>query len=55
MPKLPEPIFCRVHKSFIVSLNKISSIQKTKLFIGRQEIPIGSSYAEEFERKYRQG
>ena len=52
-PKLPDDRFCRVHKSFIVALDKISSFQKTKLFVGKQEIPVGSSYAEEFERRYR--
>lgn len=50
--KLPTDEFCRVHKSFIVSLAKISSFQKTNLFIGKQEIPVGSSYVEEFERRY---
>ncbi len=50
--RLPEDAFCRVHKSFIVSLAKISSFQRTRLFIGKQEIPVGSSYVDEFERKY---
>ena len=43
---------CQVPKSFIVSLAKISSFQRTKLFIGKQEIPVGSNYADEFERWY---
>jgi DNA-binding LytR/AlgR family response regulator len=50
--KLPEDGFCRVHKSFIVALSKISSFQRTRLYVGKQEIPVGSSYADEFERKY---
>ncbi|GAB2535778.1 LytR/AlgR family response regulator transcription factor [Spirosoma aerophilum] len=50
--KLPEEGFCRVHKSFIVALSKISSFQRTRLFIGKQEIPVGSSYVAEFQRKY---
>lgn len=50
--KLPADAFCRVHKSFIVSLARISSFQRTKLFIGKQEIPVGSSYVEEFEHRY---
>lgn len=53
--KLPADQFCRVHKSFIVALDKISSFQRTKVFIGKQEIPVGSSYVEEFEKKYRAG
>ncbi len=50
--KLPADQFCRVHKSFIVPLDRISAFQKTKLFIGKQEIPVGSSYVEAFERSY---
>lgn len=50
--KLPDSLFCRVHKSFIVSLAKISSFQRTKLFIDKLEIPVGSSYADSFDRKY---
>lgn len=50
--KLPADAFCRVHKSFIVPLARISSFQRTKLFIGQQEIPVGSSYVDAFERKY---
>ncbi|GAA4469764.1 LytTR family DNA-binding domain-containing protein [Nibrella saemangeumensis] len=53
--KLPAGTFCRVHKSFIVALDKITSFQKTKLYIGKQEIPIGSSYLPDFENKYRAG
>ncbi len=50
--KLPEKLFCRVHKSFIVALPKITAFQRTRLFIGNQEIPVGSSYVDEFERQY---
>ncbi|RYF77363.1 MAG: LytTR family transcriptional regulator [Cytophagaceae bacterium] len=50
--KLPEKLFCRVHKSFIVALPKITAFQRTRLFIGTQEIPVGSSYVDEFERQY---
>jgi DNA-binding LytR/AlgR family response regulator len=53
--RLPERDFCRVHKSFIVPLARISSFQRTKLFIGPQEIPVGGSYVDEFERKYGVG
>lgn len=50
--KLPAAMFCRVHKSFIVALPKITAFQRTRLFIGNQEIPVGSSYVDEFERQY---
>lgn len=53
--KLIDQEFCRVHQSFIVSLAQITSFQKNKLFINEKEIPIGSHYAETFQRKYRVG
>lgn len=36
--------FMRVHRSFIVALNKIESIQKSQLTIGGVDIPIGEAY-----------
>ena len=49
--KLSEKHFCRVHQSFIVSLDKITSVQKNSLIINRIKINIGQSYLEEFERR----
>jgi DNA-binding LytR/AlgR family response regulator len=48
--KLPEKGFCRVHQSFIVALDKITSFQKNKLLIHKQEIPIGERFLEGFEK-----
>jgi DNA-binding LytR/AlgR family response regulator len=42
--KLPSDLFMRVHKSFIISLNRIDSVQKYKLQVSGQEIPIGGLY-----------
>jgi len=36
--------FMRVHKSFIVALDKITSVQKTQLMVAGVEIPIGEGY-----------
>ena len=46
--KLPSSEFFRVHKSFIVSLDKIESIRNLKIKIGTAQIPISESYSEEF-------
>ncbi len=51
--KLPSTRFCRVHNSFIVALQEITSFQKSKLQIGQWEIPIGNRYLLNFEQKYR--
>ncbi len=45
---LPEKHFIRVHKSYIVSINKIDSIERSRIFIGDIIIAVGDSYREEF-------
>ncbi len=45
---LPEKHFIRVHKSYIVSLNKIDSIERSRIFISDKIIPVGDTYREEF-------
>lgn len=36
--------FIRIHKSYIIALDKIESIQKSQLIIAGEEIPIGNGY-----------
>jgi DNA-binding LytR/AlgR family response regulator len=48
MEKLPDSKFLRVHRSFIVSLQKIDSIEKSRIRIGEKEIPIGEVYKDQF-------
>ena len=45
---LPEKHFIRVHKSYIVSINKIDSIERSRIFIGDKTIPVGDTYREDF-------
>ncbi|MFI5139618.1 MAG: LytR/AlgR family response regulator transcription factor [Sphingobacteriales bacterium] len=45
---LPVKHFIRVHKSYIVSINKIDSIERSRIFIGDKIIPVGDTYREEF-------
>jgi DNA-binding LytR/AlgR family response regulator len=42
--KLPSESFFRVHKSYIISLDKIDMIENSRIVIGSQRIPIGESY-----------
>ncbi len=42
--KLPSLNFIRVHKSFIVSIDKILSIRKNRIHVGSAEIPISDMY-----------
>lgn len=45
---LPQPQFMRVHKSFIISLNKIVSIERNRIQIGGIHISLGEVYREAF-------
>lgn len=47
--KLPSAKFMRVHRSFIVSLDKINAITKNSIFIGKTEITVGEQYKETFK------
>ena len=42
--KLPEDKFIRVHKSFIVAIDKIASLGSNMVKIREKEIPIGRNY-----------
>jgi DNA-binding LytR/AlgR family response regulator len=45
---LPERHFIRVHKSYIVAINKIDSIERSRIWIKDKIIPVGDTYREEF-------
>ena len=45
---LPEKHFIRVHKSYIVALNKIDSIERSRIFIVDKIIPVGDTYRDHF-------
>lgn len=45
---LPSSQFVRVHRSYIVQINKIESIKKNRIIINNKEIPIGNTYRESF-------
>lgn len=48
--KLPADTFVRVHRSYIVSLDKITSISKNQVNIGEKHIPISGSFKDAFFR-----
>jgi len=41
---LPADKFIRVHRSYIISIEKIDFISRSKVFIGDKSIPISDSY-----------
>lgn len=46
--ELPKTIICRVHKSYMVGLQKIDSVQKDEIHIGSKIIPVSETYKKEF-------
>ena len=44
--ELPASNFIRIHRSYIVAINSISSIRKGSVFIGEMELPVGDTYKE---------
>jgi two-component system LytT family response regulator len=45
---LPKGDFIRVHKSYIIALDKIASIERSRISIASKIIPIGDTYRDEF-------
>jgi two-component system response regulator LytT len=53
--ELPQPPFYRIHKSYIISIEKIKMIDGNTVYINDQAIPIGETYKEEFFKVVREG
>jgi two-component system, LytTR family, response regulator len=45
---IPASLVCRVHKSYMVALNKIISIERSRIKISDQLIPISETYRDTF-------
>lgn len=48
--QIPPNIVCRVHKSFMVALSKIDTIETSGIRVGGQLIPISEKYKDRFFR-----
>jgi DNA-binding LytR/AlgR family response regulator len=46
--QLPNELFRRIHKSFIISINKLQYVEGNMAIIAGQKIPIGQTYRAEF-------
>ena len=46
--EIPPTIICRVHKSYMVSLNKIDSVEKNRIRVRGTLIPISETYKKTF-------
>ncbi|WP_224996107.1 LytTR family DNA-binding domain-containing protein [Cesiribacter sp. SM1] len=47
---LPPNRFARVHKSYLVALNKIDHIERHRIKIANKLIPVSNTYKESFSR-----
>lgn len=45
---IPASLVCRVHKSYMVAIDKIESIERSRIKIANQMIPISETYKELF-------
>ena len=50
---LPETLFTRVHKSYIVNIQKVNKIEGNLVFIDKVTIPVGAVYKMALDKKIR--
>lgn len=46
---LPQDLFCRVHRSFLIGIDHISSFDEDQVQLGDTNIPIGRSHRRKLE------
>ena len=47
---LPEDKFLRVHRSFIVNLSQITTVERNRIVFGKKYIPVSDQYKEKFRQ-----
>lgn len=52
---LPADNFVRVHKSFLVAIDKIEAVERNRIKIAGELIPIGDTYHDEFYEALKRG
>jgi DNA-binding LytR/AlgR family response regulator len=53
--KIPQHIFLRVSKSYVVNINFIDSFDHHNIYLGETEIPLGEVYKKDFFKLYSGG
>lgn len=48
LTQLPQNRFVRIHKSYVVAIDRIDTITKHDVIIGEDELPIGASFRQDF-------
>jgi DNA-binding LytR/AlgR family response regulator len=52
---LPPTLFIRIHKSYVIAIDKIKSFRNGKVLVKDKHIPIGDSYREVFNKRIVSG
>ncbi len=52
LEQLPENEFIRIHRSYIVPLNKIETVRNKNVYMGDKKIPLGNKYEKDFFEKF---
>lgn len=47
--KLPPEKFMRIHRSYIVNLDRIDTIERSRIIFGKAYLPVGDQYKEKFQ------
>jgi two-component system, LytTR family, response regulator LytT len=47
--KLPSDQFMRIHRSYIVNLSRVNTVERLRIVFGKTYIPIGDQYKERFQ------
>lgn len=46
--EIPATILCRVHKSYMVAIDKIDAVEKDRILIRQEVIPVSDTYKQQF-------
>jgi len=52
LQSLPPEAFLRIHKSFVVNLDRISYLEGNQVIVGGNAIPVSPAHREELLRRY---
>ena len=52
--ELPQPPFYRVHRSYIISIDKVSIVDGNTVYVGNKAVPLGEKYREKFLKMIRE-
>jgi DNA-binding LytR/AlgR family response regulator len=50
----PNKFFCQIHKSFVVSLRHVTTIDSHQVEVDKTTLPIGATYREELMKRVKE-